>query len=315
MIELKIIKQMGNFALDVDIKSENKILGILGESGSGKSMILKSIAGLIEPDRGYIKIKNKYFDSSKNFSMKTEERKVGYLFQSYALFPNMTAENNIYFVCKDMDKTRDLLKRVGLYDKKNLYPRSLSGGQRQRLAMARMLSLNPELILLDEPFSALDSSMRDEMEKFIKDLISHYDIPTILVSHNKEEVYRLCQDILIIKDGKIEDVGSKDRVFFQPKNKYSAKLVGFDIFLDKEDQKDLILKEDVDSYIGLKSKDIKIIKGENFLVESKDEELEIYSYKLSNKKTKRKIFIKSNQDLKVGQGVDLEVSKFVEIKS
>lgn len=315
MIELKIIKQMGNFALDVDIKSENKILGILGESGSGKSMILKSIAGLIEPDRGYIKIKNKYFDSSKNFSMKTEERKVGYLFQSYALFPNMTAENNIYFVCKDMDKTRDLLKRVGLYDKKNLYPRSLSGGQRQRLAMARMLSLNPELILLDEPFSALDSSMRDEMEKFIKDLISHYDIPTILVSHNKEEVYRLCQDILIIRDGKIEDVGSKDRVFFQPKNKYSAKLVGFDIFLDKEDQKDLILKEDVDSYIGLKSKDIKIIKGENFLVESKDEELEIYSYKLSNKKTKRKIFIKSNQDLKVGQGVDLEVSKFVEIKS
>lgn len=315
MIELKIIKQMGNFALDVDIKSENKILGILGESGSGKSMILKSIAGLIEPDRGYIKIKNKYFDSSKNFSMKTEERKVGYLFQSYALFPNMTAENNIYFVCKDMDKTRDLLKRVGLYDKKNLYPRSLSGGQRQRLAMARMLSLNPELILLDEPFSALDSSMRDEMEKFIKDLISHYDIPTILVSHNKEEVYRLCQDILIIRDGKIEDVGSKDRVFFQPKNKYSAKLVGFDIFLDKEDQKDLILKEDVDSYIGLKSKDIKIIKGENFLVESKDKELEIYSYKLSNKKTKRKIFIKSNQDLKVGQGVDLEVSKFVEIKS
>lgn len=287
MIELKIIKQMGNFALDVDIKSENKILGILGESGSGKSMILKSIAGLIEPDRGYIKIKNKYYDSSKNFSMKTEERKVGYLFQSYALFPNMTAENNIYFVCKDMDKTRDLLKRVGLYDK-NLYPRSLSGGQRQRLAMARMLSLNPELILLDEPFSALDSSMRDEMEKFIKDLISHYDIPTILVSHNKEEVYRLCQDILIIRDGKIEDFGSKDRVFFQPKNKYSAKLVGFDIFLDKEDQKDLILKEDVDSYISLKSKDIKIIKGENFLVESKDEELEIYSYKLSNKKTKEK---------------------------
>ena len=315
MIEIKIKKQIGNFDLDVDIKSENKILGILGESGSGKSMILKSIAGLIEPDRGYIKIKNKYFDSSKNFSMKTEERKVGYLFQSYALFPNMTAEDNIYFVCKDKLKTKDLLKRVGLYDKKNLYPRSLSGGQRQRLAMARMLSLNPELILLDEPFSALDSSMRDEMEKFIKDLISHYDIPTILVSHNKEEVYRLCQDILIIRDGKIEDFGSKDRVFFQPKNKYSAKLVGFDIFLDKEDQKDLILKEDVDSYISLKSKDIKIIKGENFLVESKDEELEIYSYKLSNKKTKRKIFIKSNQDLKVGQGVDLEVSKFVEIKS
>lgn len=315
MIEIKIKKQIGNFDLDVDIKSENKILGILGESGSGKSMILKSIAGLIEPDRGYIKIKNKYYDSSKNFSMKTEERKVGYLFQSYALFPNMTAEDNIYFVCKDKSKTKDLLNRVGLYDKKNLYPRSLSGGQRQRLAMARMLSLDPDLVLLDEPFSALDSSMRDEMEKFIKDLISHYDIPTILVSHNKEEVYRLCQDILIIRDGKIEDFGSKDRVFFQPKNKYSAKLVGFDIFLDKEDQKDLILKEDVDSYISLKSKDIKIIKGENFLVESKDEELEIYSYKLSNKKTKRKIFIKSNQDLKVGQGVDLEVSKFVEIKS
>ncbi|MCI5644072.1 MAG: ATP-binding cassette domain-containing protein [Peptoniphilus sp.] len=313
MIEINIKKQIGNFNLDVNVKSQNKILGILGESGSGKTMILKCIAGLIDPDEGYIKFNTKYYDSSKSFSMKTENRKVGYMFQSYALFPNMTAEKNIYFVCQDKKKTKELLKKVGLYEKKDLFPKNLSGGQKQRLAMARMLSINPEVILLDESFSALDSVLRDEMEKFIKDLITNYDITTILVSHNKEEVYRFSEDALVIKNGHIEDFGSKEEVFFNPKNKYSAKLVGFDIFLSQDKRKDFEFKEKPGPNVAIKSKNLKIKDGSNFIIESKEDDLEGYFYNVKNKNTEKIFRIKSNLDLKIGSEINIEVISFVNI--
>lgn len=313
MIEINIKKQIGKFNLNIDVKSHNKILGILGESGSGKTMILKCIAGLVEPDSGYIKFKNKYYDSANSFSMKTEQRKVGYLFQSYALFPNMTAEENIYFVCQDREKTANLLKKVGLFDKKDLFPKNLSGGQKQRLAMARMLSINPELILLDEPFSALDSVLRDEMEKFIKDLITFYDIPTILVSHNKEEVYRFSEDVLVIKNGKVEDVGNRDKVFLNPRNTYSAKLVGFDIFLTNDEQKNFKFNSNPSKNIAIKSKDLKIKNGLNFVIESKEDDLDKFFYTIKNKTTNKLFRIKSSLDLKLGQEVDIEVEKFVDM--
>lgn len=314
MIELEIKKNIGKFNLEIFAKTNSKILGILGQSGSGKTMILKCIAGLINPEKGYIKIKREYFDSSKSYNLKPEKRKIGYLFQSYGLFPNMTAEKNINFVCGDNKKTKELLEKVGLADKKDSYPEQLSGGQKQRLAMARMLSIEPELILLDEPFSALDQVLRREMEDYIFTLINSLEIPVILVSHNSEEVFRLCDDVLVINDGKVEDFGPKREVFLKPKTSYTAKLVGFDILLNKNDYKYFEFESCPLNKIVVKQKDIEIIDGNKFVVVNRVEEINGMTYFFKNKITGLTIKKSSNFFLNIGDEIGLKIKKFVNLK-
>lgn len=318
MIELKLKKDLGDFNLDIDIKTKSKVLGILGQSGSGKTMTLRCISGLDNPDSGYIKSNREYYNSEKNYSMPVGERNIGYLFQSYGLFPNMTALDNIKFVMKDIKDeslAMNYLEKVGLKDKANLFPKNLSGGQKQRLAMARMLAINPEMILLDEPFSALDIVLRSEMENFIKDLIEELQIPTILVSHNRKEIYRFCDEVMILNGGKIEDFGTKDRVFKAPKTPVSAKLLGFENIIESERISNFkfinkpIPQLDKNSMLAVKNTEIVILQGQSHTVEHMIDEIDNYRYSLVDS-LGRQIQVFSDIKLEIGDKVDLGFKKF-----
>ncbi len=164
MLKVNIQKELKEFDLDVDFELKNKRLGILGPSGCGKSMTLKSIAGIVNPDYGFISLNDTvYFDSSNKTNLKPQKRNVGYLFQNYALFPNMTVEENIAIgLGKDCDKNHlsEIIKRFHLNGLEKRYPRQLSGGQQQRVALARIMAYGPDVILLDEPVSAMDTFLK-----------------------------------------------------------------------------------------------------------------------------------------------------------
>ncbi|CEM61158.1 ATP-binding cassette domain-containing protein [Treponema phagedenis] len=228
-IEISIKKDYKNFSLDVSFKTKTKTLGILGHSGSGKSLTLKSIAGLIKPDKGYIKVSDRMlYNTDTNINIDSKDRGVGYMFQSLALFPHLTVEKNLTYFMKGKDKistAHDLLKKFRVYHLKDRYPKDLSGGEKQRVALARIISTNPSIILLDEPFSALDTNLKWDMEQEIISFLKDFDIPRIIVTHNKNEAYRLSDEILILSNGKVVDFGSKN-IIKHPKNIESAKILG-----------------------------------------------------------------------------------------
>lgn len=318
MIEFKIKKDLGDFNLDIDIKTKSKVLGILGQSGSGKTITLRCISGLEDPDEGYIRSSREYYNSEKDFSMPVGQRNIGYLFQSYGLFPNMTALDNIKFVMNeksDHDLAMNYLEKVGLKDKARLFPKNLSGGQKQRLAMARMLAINPEMILLDEPFSALDIVLRTEMENFIKDLIEELEIPTILVSHNRKEIYRFCDEVMILDGGRIEDFGPKDRVFREPRTPVAAKLLGYENIIEAEAITEFKLinesnfKLENGSKLAVKNTDIEILAGNTHRVEHVIDEIDNFRYSLVDE-SGRQVQVFTDVKLDIGDRVDLGLKKF-----
>ena len=209
MVDISIKKKYGNFKLNIQFSSESRRIGILGRSGSGKSLTLKSIAGIEKPDNGYINIDgNILFDKKSNRNIKTQKRHTGYMFQNYALFPAMTVEKNIMSVIKGSKKHREemtlkLINQLGLKDVKNSLPSKLSGGQQQRCAMARIFASQPDTILLDEPFSALDIYIKDKMENELTDIIKDFKGTVILVSHNIDEIYRICDHTVVIDNGMV----------------------------------------------------------------------------------------------------------------
>ena len=189
-------KAISRFPLDVEFQTEEEIFGVLGESGCGKSLTLKCIAGIERPDQGRIVLNGReLFDSKKGINLPARERKVGYLFQEYALFPNMTVEENIAIGIKKEGREEKedsrLYPEILLEGLEKKHPSSLSGGQKQRVAIARMLAAEPELILLDEPFSAVDSYLKWKLEQMLLEWLEEVQVTTLLVSHNRDEVYRL----------------------------------------------------------------------------------------------------------------------------
>ena len=226
-----IEKQLGNFQLKMKFETEEQVLALLGASGSGKSMTLKCIAGIETPDRGRIVLDNRVlFDSGKHINVAPQERHVGYLFQQYALFPNMTVEQNIACGVRNRkNKTlavQDMIMRMGLTGLEKKKPHQLSGGQQQRTALARILVNEPRLLLLDEPFSALDSHLRFQMEQEVRRVIEALGKPVLLVSHDRDEAYRLASHIALLKDGHLETVGEKHDVFADPVTVNGARLTG-----------------------------------------------------------------------------------------
>ncbi|MCI5623610.1 MULTISPECIES: sulfate/molybdate ABC transporter ATP-binding protein [Anaerostipes] len=206
----KILKE---FTLKAQLKADAECLGLMGPSGSGKSMTLKCIAGIETPDKGKIILDGKVlFDSDKNINLTPQERKIGYLFQGYALFPNMTVEENIHTGLKARkmskqeieNRTMEMLKRFHIEELQNRYPRQLSGGQKQRAALARLMAYEPEVILLDEPFSALDEDLREELQHEIRNMLADFHRPSILVSHNSKEINNLCNKKYQIIRGQIQ---------------------------------------------------------------------------------------------------------------
>ena len=232
-LEISIEKDLDTFKLKTSFNNNCGSLGFLGESGSGKSMCLKCIAGLESPDKGKIIINDKIlFDSEKKINLPPQERKIGYLFQNYALFPNMTIEENLSIALKNLSKQKkknlcnEYIEKFHLTGLNKRYPWQLSGGQQQRVALARALITSPEILLLDEPFSALDHHLRHSMEKELLNTLKDYSGDIIFVTHDIEECYRVCSNILVFNKGIALNKRDKDDLFNFPKSLVEAKLTG-----------------------------------------------------------------------------------------
>lgn len=231
-LEVAIKKKFNGFTLEVELKNENHRLGILGASGSGKSLTLKCIAGIEKPDSGRIVLNGRVlFDSEKKINIQPQQRKVGYLFQNYALFPTMTVEENIGIAIKASKEERhqiveEKIKEYHLEGLKGRYPSELSGGQQQRVALARMLVSNPDIIMLDEPFSSLDSYLKDLLQQQLLETLADYQGDVLMVTHNREEVYRFCERLLVINRGRSIIQGDTRELFEQPVKMEAARLIG-----------------------------------------------------------------------------------------
>ncbi|MEL1119474.1 sulfate/molybdate ABC transporter ATP-binding protein, partial [Campylobacter jejuni] len=201
----------------------NEITAIFGESGAGKTTLLKIIAGLIKPEFGRIEVGDElWFDTQKNVNLAIQKRKIGFVFQNYALFPNMSVKENISYAATSKQKAEELLSLMNLENLAKIYPKNLSGGQAQRVALARALAREPQILLLDEPLSALDFKMRSFLQDELVKILQHFKITTLLVSHDLAEIYKLSHRILELSDGKIiKDARTNE--FFTSSN-LSAKL-------------------------------------------------------------------------------------------
>ncbi len=235
-LTVDIEKKLASFTLRVSFSAGDGVLALLGPSGSGKSMILRCIAGIEKPDRGQIILNGRtVFDSEKKVNLSPQERRTGYLFQNYALFPNMTVRENIEAsIRKDHPGSSrerrqiatDMARRMELTEVLDRKVTELSGGQMQRTALARILVNDADIMMLDEPFSALDEHLRFTMEKELSQVISAFGKTVLLVSHNRDEVYRLADHVAVLSRGRLEDQGTVEEVFARPATVTSARLTG-----------------------------------------------------------------------------------------
>lgn len=231
---LNIEKKLKDITLQVAIDTRGRpgITGILGASGCGKSMTLKSIAGIVRPDRGTITLNDRVlFDSAARTDLKIQERRAGYLFQNYALFPNMTIRENIQIAIRDTAAKKKeaadfYLELMQLKELSERYPARLSGGQQQRAALARVLASGPEILMLDEPFSALDAYLKEMLQIELLDILKTYQGDILLVTHNRDEIYRLCDWIYILDEGRLVASGATKQVFDDPQVVAAARLTG-----------------------------------------------------------------------------------------
>ncbi|MDR0918082.1 MAG: ATP-binding cassette domain-containing protein [Oscillospiraceae bacterium] len=261
MLECRIKKKLGNFTLDVDITANDGVTALLGASGSGKSMILKCIAGIIKPDSGLIRLGNvTLFDSENKINLLPRKRHTGFLFQDYALFPNMTIENNIYCgtdktakKSQRKEKVKEIAEIFRISPHLNKYPYQLSGGEKQRSALARIFAGKPDILMLDEPFSALDSHLRWELETELTEIFSKFKKTVLYVSHNRNEVYRLCDNITVLNEGKSLISKGKKELFDNPEYVQAAKLTGCKNIIKVEPKENMLYVPDWNTYIECKS--------------------------------------------------------------
>ena len=220
-MELKIIKKLDHFTIDLEYFFDQGVLAVQGESGSGKTTLLNCIAGLVKPEEGRIVIGDQIvFDSGATVDVPARQRNIGYLFQNYALFPNMTVRQNIVYGIKNKPEYKDREKRQALLDyaeevmetfgiahlvKK--HPNRISGGEKQRVALSRAIVTRPSLLLLDEPFSALDQQTKENVYEQFSVFIKHFRIPTLLITHDAAESELFADQRIVIKDGRIIEKG------------------------------------------------------------------------------------------------------------
>jgi len=277
MIRLSLKKtllgSLGKFVLEIDFTiQENEFIAIYGKSGSGKTTILRMIAGLEKPEEGFITFKDiVYFDSKKKIHLPPQKRNVGFVFQNYALFPNMTVLENLEYAAENHRKNQieELLELLDLYQLKDRYPNALSGGQQQRVALARALVRNPKILLLDEPLSALDPFTRTRLQEEIRKIHKYYQLTTILVSHDKPEVFKLSDRVLILEDGKICNVGKPQEVFLNRRTSGKYSFIGTIIDIKTVDVIQIITIETKGEIIEVVSSENNFSVGEQVLVSSK----------------------------------------------
>lgn len=245
-LEVDIQKKLKNFILDVQFSAGSGCLGILGPSGCGKSMTLKSIAGIVRPDSGKIRLgaaepgdggqmealsEHVLYDSAARIDIRPQKRNVGYLFQNYALFPNMTVEQNIAVGLQNRKNQgkraeQDMIELFHLEGLEKQYPLQLSGGQQQRVALARILAYEPEVLLFDEPFSAMDTFLREGLRLELLKVLQRYKGISVLVTHDRDEAYQLCDHLLLLDEGRVLAAGETKEIFADPATPKAARLTG-----------------------------------------------------------------------------------------
>jgi molybdate transport system ATP-binding protein len=313
---VNIKKRLKGFSIDIAFKTAGEYLGILGASGSGKSLTLKCIAGVETPDEGQIVLNGKtLFDSAKKINLKPQDRNIGYLFQNYALFPHLTVEENIGVgldITKEEkgQKIAEMIKVFNLNGLEKKHPNQISGGQQQRVALARAIIFKPDILMLDEPFTALDTYLKEQLQNRVSELLKLYAGEVLMVTHSRDEIYRFCKRLVVLDKGRSILSGDTRQIFKQPKLLSVARLTGckniskceilspqqiyasdWDIILETEE----IVSERI-KYLGIRAHDFKIIdnSGEkdnkniiNCKINRIVEDLFEYNIFLENKESKK----------------------------
>jgi len=232
-LKLRLKKSFDGFSLEVNLSVQEDLLVLFGPSGAGKSLILKMVSGIVVPDEGVVEIGDeRVYDSENHIDLPVRSRRIGYLFQDYALFPHMTVYGNIAYGINQLErsviqkKVDDLIEVMRLSGLEKRYPHELSGGQKQRCALARTMAIEPRVLLLDEPFSALDFQVREKLRADLLRIHTLYPITTILVTHDLEEAFMLGKKIAVINNGRIEQAGPREEVFYRPRTRSVARFIG-----------------------------------------------------------------------------------------
>ena len=233
MLEVTIQKRLDGFGLDIAFAAANELVVLFGPSGAGKSLTLQAIAGTMHPDAGRIVIDGQaVYDSSQPLDLSPQVRRVGYVPQHYALFPHLTAAANIGFGLAHLprgereQRVSEMVILFGLQGLAHRRPRELSGGQQQRVALARALAVQPRLLLLDEPFAALDVSLRESLREELAQVQTRTGITVVMVTHDLTDAFALGQRIVVYETGQVIQQGTREEVFFHPATRHVAELVG-----------------------------------------------------------------------------------------
>lgn len=244
MIDISINKKLqsasGEMILDIQLKIvKGQLVTLYGKSGAGKTSLLKIIAGLLPVDKGSIQVENSiWLDTKKSINLPPQKRNIGLVFQEYALFPNMTVKENLLFALvkgQDQKVIKELIEIIDLGDLQNRKPQTLSGGQKQRVALARALVKKPEILMLDEPLSALDHEMRHKLQQYVLQVHKEYKLTTILISHDVSEIIKMSDYLFEIDQGRIINQGEPTEVFTKNKGFAKFQFTGEVIKMVKQD--------------------------------------------------------------------------------
>ena len=285
-LELDIHTPLEGFTLAPSFETESSRLALFGASGSGKSLTLEAVAGLLTPERGYIRTNGApLFDSEKGVNLKPQQRRIGYVAQGYHLFPHLTALQNVAYSFRDKrvgrEKALSWLEQMELTSFASRYPHELSGGQQQRVALARALASEPRLLLLDEPFAALDDLVRATLRRRVSDLLSHLDVPLVLVTHDLSEATMLADTLAIYEAGRVVQLGSAETVMHTPVSPSVAKLVGMSNLLEVQPLEDVWVRwgEEVltlahpasTSLLGIRPERVRVLANKQVDVETQQD--------------------------------------------
>lgn len=327
-----IEKDLGSFKLKVKFEQEDGIVGLLGQSGCGKSMTLRCIAGIVKPDKGKIISNGKvFFDSEKKINLTPQQRNIGFLFQNYALFPHMSVKQNIQLGIEKLSKeekdeiTKKYLKKFRLEGFEDRYPWQLSGGQQQRIALARALCLNPDILILDEPFSALDYHLRSNMENELCEILKDFDGNVLFVTHDISEAYRISDDIIVFDNGLSLPKRTKNELFVHPscmteavitgcKNISSCDIINTDTVFAKDWGFNCKIEKGVNEnskHIGIRAHHMKVIEDNSQDIEDGENIFEMTVVKVIENSFTYNIHIK-NCDNENNLSLQMEVDKNIE---
>jgi len=232
-LDVELEKALENFSLKAGFSTGKGAVGLLGASGAGKSMTLRMIAGVVTPDRGRIVLNGRVlFDSATQTNIAAAQRRIGVVFQDYALFPNRTVAGNVAFGLSGLPAgerqamVQRQLERMAIAELADRYPAEISGGQRQRVAIARCMAIRPDALLFDEPFAALDPHLRRQTEEQLRETLAGYTGAVVFITHDMEEAFRFCSDLLVLDSGRVIASGDKHKLFERPQTVAAARLTG-----------------------------------------------------------------------------------------